>query len=136
VNRALRGGAAIAVALVVAGGCGGKGDGMSSAAQQRLATLVGRVRAAATARDAGRTDRALAALRDEVRRDRAAGSLTPQRADRILGAAAAVQTQVALITPTTTTTTTLPPAPTAPPDGEHDHGKHGGKHKDEGDQGD
>ena len=115
-----------ALALVaVAAGCGSSGS-MSDAARDRLDVLVGKVRAAAVARDRYAADRALASLRQSVRSYQQHGDISAARATEILDAAARVETRLVRFTTTTTTTTTTLPEPS---DEGHDRPEHGDKDK-------
>jgi hypothetical protein len=130
VRRALSTTLLIALA-VAAGACGGKHNGLSDAAQRQLNAMVGQVRAAADAREVAGADRVLAELRRAVHSYQQNGDLSSARASEILDAATLVQARLALVTTTTTTTTTLPPSSNE----EHDHGKHRGRDKGQGNQG-
>jgi hypothetical protein len=110
--------AAIAGSIAI-GACGGGGDGISTAARDRLTPVVAQVRNRAGAHDATGAARALATLRQDVGQLRRRGEIDDDDAAAILQAAAAVRNRLALITTTTTTTTPVttpePPGPRKPP---------------------
>jgi hypothetical protein len=142
-----------AVALLVGsllglGACGGSGSGISSSAAAQLQLRVAAIRDAASQGDTSAAESQLADLRVDVVEFRAGNKLDDAAATRILDAADAVGTQLALLEPSTTTTlattttttetttTTTPPSSTMPkpppPDGPKGHDKGPGKHGDDG----
>ena len=135
-RRAVRVGAGAIVAAIAFGACGSNGDGVSTAARDRLTPIISKLRARAAAHDAAGAELALAKLRQNVSRFKQDGDIGDDDAAAILKAATTVEARLTLIT-TTTTTTTAPPPPPEPPDHDDEHGppKHGhhkdDKHKDD-----
>jgi hypothetical protein len=125
--------ALLVVALLGLASCGSSGAGISSAASAQLQFRVAAIRAAAASGDRDTAATQLAELRADVVQFRADDKVDDPAAARILRAAGAVQTQLALLTPaSTTTTSTTTTTTTEPPKKDKGHGK-GDKHGDEGD---
>jgi hypothetical protein len=121
----------LVVALLGLASCGSSGSGISSAASAELQFRVAAVRAAAAGGDREKAEDELAKLRAAVVQFRADDKVDDPAAARILRAAGAVQTQLALLTPASTPTTATTTT-TKPPKKDKGHGK-GDKHGDEGD---
>jgi hypothetical protein len=111
----------VAGLAAVGAGCGGSaGPPMTSGAARELAAEDGAVHVALADGQRSTVDRALADLRRTVATLQRRGQLTTDRAQAILAAVDAVQSELVLVpTTTTTTTTTSPPRP-------------GHKHQDQG----
>ena len=92
------------VIVLAAGGCGGHAS-IGTQVSEQLVAAVGRIRAAAQARDVATTTAQLADLQKSVLILRSRGDLTDATATRILTAADVVQSDLGLLTPSTTTTT-------------------------------
>ena len=122
--------ALLVVALLGLASCGSSGSGISSAASAELQVRVAAVRAAAAGGDREKAEDELAKLRAAVVQFRADDKVDDPAAARILRAAGAVQTQLALLSPATTTTATT--TTTKPPKKDKGRGK-GDKHGNEGD---
>lgn len=142
-HRQVMAGAALLLALTVAGCSGGSLGGPASnstaapaiqpAAQQQLRTDVHSVSAAAARGDLAGARAALTTLKTDLAAASAAGSITATRFAQIRQAADAVDAELALRTtppPSRTTVTVAPPAPHG-----GDKGKKG-KKSDHGDGGD
>jgi hypothetical protein len=125
-------GTMLAVAVFVVASCGDSGSGIASAASAKLQLRVVAIRAAAARGDRETAAQQLADLRVDVVRFRAANDIDDPAAARILRAASAVQTELALLEPASTTTTAPTTTTEPPPPKRKGHGK-GGKQGNEGD---
>jgi hypothetical protein len=123
-------GALLVVALLGLASCGGSGSGISSAAGAELQLRVAAIREAAAGGDRDAAEDQLAQLRVKVVQFRADDKVDDSAAARILRAAGAVETELALLTPPSSTTTTT--TTTEPPQKGKDHDKGRDKH-DKGD---
>ena len=104
------------VALLCIAACGSGTSGVSAPAGALLHTRVAAIRTAASHGDRSAAADQLTQLRDSVAALRARGEISDAAAKRILGAAATVQTELALLPPpSTTTTTTIEPTTTTKP---------------------
>jgi hypothetical protein len=101
---------AIGLAAVALAACGSSSPGITEGASAQLELRVQAVRNAAEARDRALAETRLAELRRSVADFRARDEISKGRHDKVLAAAASVETQLQGIpATTTTTTTTLPP---------------------------
>jgi hypothetical protein len=128
VRLTVRAAAGTVAAAIAFGACGSSGDGVSTAARDRLSPIIGQIRKRAAAHDAAGAERALANLRQNVARFEQNGAIGEADAAAILQAARAVENRLTLIT--TTTTTTLPPEPPERPERPEPHDRDEGKGKD------
>lgn len=121
----------MAVVALVLAACGGS-PAVSDAASTSLEARVAEIRQLAAGRQADGVTARLAEFGAEVERLRSEGEISAAAAERILGAARAVEQQVRLIT-TTTTTTTAPPPTTAAPARDQEQGQRKARVKKEDD---
>jgi hypothetical protein len=113
--------ALVAALVLLAANCGGSsGPSMTSDAARQLQVRDQAVHLALANGDRGLVDRTLADLRHTVATLQGRGELSAGRAQSILSAVDAVQTDLVLL-PTTTTSTTTPP-----PRDQKKHGDQGG----------